>query len=352
MIKVLTRRTRDLSYLSEDRALEIEGVRRGPALWWPRGEGRPAAPEEVLTSTPRSAVVGYDLVVAAPRAVSALMAYDERSAPAVIDAHRRAVGDALSYLEAHAVVVRDRAHGRDEVRSASWTAAASFTHGVNRHGEPHLHDHVIVGALPHEARAVLDGSSLRAHAVAADALYRASLRADIGRTTPWRVWRSRRGHEHVAGLDEAVAAVWPGRHDERGAKLSWTREEARRHWREDLSRRGSWGVVRGPKDDGRLDEYGFAASLEGREAVARRHLVEAWANAAPWGVRATRTDEAIELLYPEAQGVGLREVAIGVGAARMMARTRESARPLDLRELTLWAQRSQSRSRELSRARW
>ena len=44
--------------------------------------------------------------------------------------------------------------------------SSSFTHGVNRHGEPHLHDHVLVGARPDGARRrVLDSRApLRAPA--------------------------------------------------------------------------------------------------------------------------------------------------------------------------------------------
>ncbi len=358
MLRVLVRRSRDVSYLSDDRALELDGVRDGPAQWWWRGAGdatRDADVERVLQTSERSAVVGYDLIVAAPRSLSILVAVDPDHAPAVLRAHRHAVGDALEYLEQRAVVVRERRDGEDHDVAGRWTEVVAFTHGVNRHGEPHVHDHVLVGARPEGARGVLDSRALFAHAAAADALYRSSLRANVARTTPYAPWRSFEGVEHVAGLDEGYRVLWGGHFADRGAKHQWTREEILTSWHTDLSRFEPYDVVRTPtRQRDLLDEHAFGAALEGRVSVARRHLVEAWANAATWGSGARNVTTGVDQLYPTmTTGRGVREVTTSVREARMIAAIRERGpRPLDAREIDSWRQRSREISRDnLGRSR-
>jgi hypothetical protein len=340
VIRLFVRRSRDVSYLTGDPAHELDSVRDGPALWWAVGAPSAGAdPARVLTTTSRAAVVGYDLVVAAPRPISILVALDERHGAEVVAAHRRAVREVVDYLEGHALAVRDRVGGADELVPARWEAVASFTHGINRHGEPHLHDHVIVGARPAQHDRVLDARSLRAHLPAADALYRSSLREGVGRTTPWRPWRSFRGVEMVAPLDEGYRAAWGGRHAERGEKTYPTRDEVLERWRATRARVEAAGVVRAPPRVATLDEHAFAGALEGRRGVARRHVVAAWANAATYGVRARDLTRALDLLYPDLDGVGVGEAVVGLDAARMSARVRQrGARPLARDELGRWAQ--------------
>ncbi len=352
MLRLLVRRSRDISYLSDDRALELDGVREGPAQWWIRGSGDLAGYDDVarvLTTSERSRVVGYDVVIAAPRPVSILVALDPSHAGAVVDAHRGAVRDAVEYLEDRAVVVRDRRGGMDLESGAYWTYVASFTHGVNRHGEPHLHDHVLVGARPDGARGVLDSRALFAHARAADALYRCSLRAGVARTSPHVVWRSFEGVEHVAGLDEGYRVLWGGHFGDRGVKHHWTRDDARSAWAGDLERFETHGVVAVPHRSSRhLDEHSFRASLEGRPTVSRRHVIEAWSNAATFGSGAHDVTSSVDLLYPSiGRARGVREESLSLRDARMIGETNvRGPRPLDVRELDAWRQRSRDRSRE------
>jgi hypothetical protein len=352
MLRLMVRRSRDVDYLSDDSALELEGIREGPAQWWLRGAGDvtdAAHVARVLTTSERSAVVGYDLIVAAPRPLSVLVALDPAHAPAVVGAHRRAVAEALEYLEQRALVVRDRRGGDDIETPAQWSHVVAFTHGVNRHGEPHLHDHVLVGARPAGATNVLDSRALFAHAAAADALYRSSMRAEVARTTPFSPWRSFEGVEHVAGLDEGYRVLWGGHHLERGVKRHWTREGIRDAWGSDLSRFEPHGSRLVPeRERGRLDEHAFQAALEGRHGVARRHIVEAWANAATFGRDARSITTSVDDLYPALRGSrGVRETTLSLRDARMIAETRERGpRPLDAREIDEWRQRSRVRSRE------
>ena len=353
MFRVLARRSNDVTYFTNDAALEIDGLRAGGPGWWLRGDGDARDPRDVaqvLRTTPRSAVQGYDIIVAAPRPISILLALDPAHAPGVITAHRDSVGAAISYLEEHALVVRNRQHGEDRDEAGRWKNIVSFTHGVNRHGEPHLHDHVLVGARPDGARSVLDSRGLFAHLRAADALYRASLRHELAEQTPWSAWRSFQGVEHVVGLDEGYRVLWGGHHQLRGEKLQWDRGQAVARWRNDLQRFASHGELEAPARRDTLDEHRFAGALEGRPDVARRHVVEAWSNSARFGQNAASLARSIDSLYPELMGSrGVRETVISVRQARMTSLVRERGdRPLMNNELDRWRQRSRDRSAERS----
>jgi hypothetical protein len=351
VLRLFTHRSNDVSYFTNDAALELDGVREGGPGWWLRGEGDtrdPSRVERVLVTSERSSVHGYDVVIAAPRPISVLLALDPEGAAGVVAAHRASVRASMSYLEEHALVVRDRRGGEDREHAARWESVVAFTHGLNRHGEPHLHDHVLIGARPAQQHNVLDARALYAHAAAADALYRASLRHELDRRTSWSAWRSFEGVERVVGVDEGYRALWPGHHRERGEKLSWSRERTLSTWALDRERFEALGAVIAPPRGRTLDEHRFAGALEGRSDIARRHVVTAWANAAPFGQDPMEVAKSINDLYPELSGRGVRERTIGVREARMIASVREvGPRPLERGALEEWRQRS----RELPRSR-
>ena len=350
LLRIFVRRSNDVRYFTDDLARELDGLRAGGPGWWLRGRGDTRDPqdvERVLQTSPRSSVFGYDMVIAAPRPLSIIMAIDPASAPGVIQAHRESVRATVEYLEDHALVVRDQRDGGDRDLAGRWQAVVSYTHGLNRHGEPHLHDHVLVGARPKGARNVLDSRALFAHVRAADALYCSSLRHELAQRTPWRAWRSFKGIEHVQDLDEGMRALWGGHHEDRGAKLAWQRSDALKQWRDDLGRFEAQGSVSPPRGDrDELDEHAFAGALEGRSDVARRHVVAAWANAARFGQAARDTSAAIDRLYPTlSESRGIRESTIGLAQARMIGVVRERGpRPLGGAELADWVQRSRERS--------
>jgi len=349
VLRIIPRHSNDVTYFTKDHALELEGLVDGPG-WWLRGAGDtrdPTAVSQVLETTSRSNVQGYDLIFAAPRAISILVALDPPNAPAIIDAHRRSVASTVGYLEERAVVVRDRRDGHDVDEAGQWTNIVSFTHGVNRHGEPHLHDHVLVGARTLDARSVLDSRSLFVHAKAADALYRSELRDSIAHSTSWQTWRSFGGVEHVIGLDEGYRVLWGGHFADRGEKKLWRREEILDRWRDDRLRFEAHGQVRPPDQDrSRLDEHVFGAILEGSREISRRHLVLAWSNAASFGVRSEEVTRSIDELFPTLRtSRGVREQTVGVREARMTGLVRErGARPLASQEMEDWRQRSRERS--------
>jgi TrwC relaxase len=352
MIVVKPRRDRNLDYLLRDEARELAGLRDGGPLRWLRGRGNLDLDEDrraLMTTTPRARIVGYDMIVAAPRTVSILIALDEAQAGAVVTAHQRAVASTVDYLERRALVVRNRCGGEDRERGAHWAKVASFTHGVNRHGEPHLHDHVLVGARPANEDTVLDSRSLYAHLRAADSLYGASLRAEIANLTKYRPWRSFDGRDHVEGLDEGYRTLWGGHFADRGIKRLWRREEVREKWLHDERRFESLGVIEAPpRRRELLDEHRFAATLEGRLNIGRHHLVQAWADAATFGVSSLALERSLDMLYPTTRGSrGLRGAQLTLREARATSLVRERGeRPLDVVELERWRQMSRERSRE------
>jgi hypothetical protein len=356
VLRIFSRRSSDVSYFTDDHALELEGLVDGPG-WWLRGAGDSQSEADVarvLASTSRSQVLGYDLIFAAPRAVSILVALDPGNAAAILAAHRTSVSASMNYLEERALVVRDRRAGENRDEPGRWSRIIGFTHGVNRHGEPHVHDHVLVGARPSGATSVLDARSLYVHAHAADALYRSSLRQIVGEETPWLTWRSFRGVEHVVGLDEGYRALWGGHFDDRGLKYHWKREEIVARWRDDVRRFESAGEVSPPTlNRANVDEHAFGSALEGSREISRRQLVSAWANAASFGERAESITGSIDALYPSLRGSrGVRESSIGISEARMIALVRERGpRPLAVGDLDRWAQRSRERSEGRGRSR-
>lgn len=335
MLRIVARRSRDVRYFTEDPALEIDGLRAGPAGWWLRGGGDTSDASVVggvLDATARASVVGYDVIVAAPRPMSVVLALDEAAAPALIAAHRRSVVAAMTYLEDHALNVRTHLAKERYDFAARWAEVVGFTHGVNRHGEPHLHDHVLVGARPANEDTVLDARSLLAHAPAADALYLASLRHELNARTTWRAWRSFYGNEHVVGVDEGYRVLWGGHHDDRGEKLHWSREDARRAWGADLARYVADVAPVAPSRD--FDVHAYGAAFEGLVRVRRRDVVAAWAHASVFGARARDVESDVTRMAPElVRERGVDESSISVAHARSYSLTRtrvERAWPADI----------------------
>jgi conjugative relaxase-like TrwC/TraI family protein len=108
-------------------------------------DARELAGQIAKDSRPRaSTVAGYDLTFSPVKSVSALWAVADPTLAAVIErAHQAAVGDALRFIEDHALFTRTGAHGIRQVNVRGLVAAA-FTHRDSRAGDPDPHTHVAV----------------------------------------------------------------------------------------------------------------------------------------------------------------------------------------------------------------
>ncbi|MGB4834913.1 MAG: MobF family relaxase, partial [Nostocoides sp.] len=91
-----------------------------------------------------TAVAGYDLTFSPVKSVSTLWAVAPVDVASQIElAHHEAVGDALAFLEKHALYSREGARGVRQV-DVTGLVATAFTHRDSRAGDPDLHTHVAV----------------------------------------------------------------------------------------------------------------------------------------------------------------------------------------------------------------
>src|SRR5215211_6313737 len=187
----------------------------------PPEDARELAAAIAKHSRPRTqAVAGYDLTFSPVKSVSALWAVaDQATAAAIERAHRAAIGDALRFIEQHALYTRTGTNGVRQVQVRGLVAAA-FTHRDSRAGDPDLHTHVAVANKVQtlDGRWLsIDGRILFKATVAASETYNTALenhlRAGLGvrfaeRPNPDQRLRPVR---EIVGVDPALNARWSAR---------------------------------------------------------------------------------------------------------------------------------------------
>lgn len=303
--------------------------------------GRSPATGRSLTAR-RGAVSGYDLTFTPPKSVSALWGLSPPEVAAeVLSAHEAAVEAAAGYLARRAVAVRRGAGDDRRLEPAGGVVGASFTHGVSRALDPHLHSHVVVanmGQGPDGRWTAVDGRGLFAHARAAGRLYDAELRHRLSSRLGVAWAATAAGALEVDGFDPAVLGAlssrgaevraalaqsghtsrragrvaWAATRDEKGpapdpAGLAarWTRRAAAVGW---VPRDLSAVVGRAVPGPPTVDERRFADRLAAplRPAVTRRDAVGAWAEALTGGAPAADVEGCVDRLagWGEAVGVG------------------------------------------------
>ncbi len=316
-------------------------------------------PSSTLTSSDRRRWSSYSLTFAAPKPASLVFATsDPVIARAAVGAHEQAVRGALGYLEARAAgVVRGTpTHGRVAL-SVDGLIGASFTHGVSRSGDPHLHSHVLVANLARDSTGrfgALDQRGLRAHLLAADALYRAELRHRLAESVGARFAWGPHGLILIDGIADAEVIALSGRAAEvrsgehgRPVKAFTSREQHLASWE---LRRGAAPILddaprrRGPH--GHLDEHRFSAIVSERHPTARV-AVTGWCDASLGGIRAA-TMAAILGRLETPLGFGASEVVLAPRQLTASNRDRRvlGARPTSRGALEAWW----NASRELDRS--
>jgi hypothetical protein len=297
----------DGTYYLCDPAHELDGLREGPPGTVLAGAGTDA--RTALSAMLGTQVAGepgtYDVIVAAPKTVSLLLALEpEGSARALVALHERSVRAALSYLI------------DDALGPGATATAVGFTHGVSRQLDPHLHTHVLVGARDRTGEPMGLGA-IRSHASAANALYLSELRAGVEGAVGRTAWLNPWGRTFVEGVDYALVAhasaprERDGRIERDHVKRHPTRDEVRDHWRAQLERHEPVGLnPTAPPASRSIDEYRFARAL-GLGFVRRRDVVRAWADADPRGEVAA-TVRASASLVAQLEGPGDRMAAVVV----------------------------------------
>jgi conjugative relaxase-like TrwC/TraI family protein len=152
-------------------------------------------------------VASFDLSLSDPKSVSLLAAGSSAEVRAEVQAGRHAaIRQVLAWLEQEAVGVRRGHNGTDRFRGQGVTAAA-FDHRTSREGDPQWHTHVLVqnATLGPDGRwSALDSKKLYAHAMTADRIYHAALRAELTRRLEvrWRPVDPRSGAAEIDGLHD------------------------------------------------------------------------------------------------------------------------------------------------------
>jgi conjugative relaxase-like TrwC/TraI family protein len=152
-------------------------------------------------------VASFDLSFSDPKSVSLLAAGSSPEVRAEVQAARHvAIRKVLGWLEQEAVGVRRGHNGIDRYRGSGITAAA-FDHRTSREGDPQWHTHVLVQNAtvgPDGRWSALDSRKLYAHAMTADRLYHAALRAELTRRLDvrWREVDRRTGAAEIDGLHD------------------------------------------------------------------------------------------------------------------------------------------------------
>jgi hypothetical protein len=121
-------------------------------------------------------------------------------------ARHAAIRKVLGWLEHEAIGVRRGHNGIDRFRGSGVTAAAS-DHRTSRQGDPQWHTHMLVQNAtfgPDGRWSALDSRTLYAHAMTADHLYHAAVRAELTRRLDvrWRPVDQRTGAAEIDGLHD------------------------------------------------------------------------------------------------------------------------------------------------------
>ena len=166
---------------------------------------------------PRSgaSVSGYDLTFCAPKSVSVLHLLAPREIATQTGAgHQAAVEDAVSYLSRRGVGVRRTEGGQTAYLRSTGMLAGQFLHRTSRALDPHLHTHVVAANLAQgvDGRwSAVDSRRLYAHLHAAQGIYHARLRLELGNRlgAGWEVRTS--GLGEVTGVDRHLRRLFSQR---------------------------------------------------------------------------------------------------------------------------------------------
>ncbi len=174
-----------------------------------------------LSRQQTTAVAGFDLTFSPVKSVSTLWALaDPQLAARIEKAHQAAIGDALAFIEKHALFTRTGRNGVRQVEVRGLVATA-FTHRDSRAGDPDLHTHV---AVANKVQTVsdgrwlsIDGRILHKAVVAASETYNTSLERHLAASVGVRFEARanldprKRPVREVAGVDDRLNDRWSTR---------------------------------------------------------------------------------------------------------------------------------------------
>ncbi len=197
---------------------------------------------------------GWDLTFSAPKSVSVLWSQLPAELGAEIRAaHQEAVQAAIGYLEEVAAWTRRGKGGL--LREPCGLIVGLFEHGTSRAQDPQLHTHAIVlnlGVREDGTTGSIESKPLYQHKMAAGALYRAELAAQLGQRLGLEVEKVRTWFE-VTGVSTDLIKEFSKRRDEIEASLAASGFQT-----------------------ARAAEFATVSTREVKEHIAREELFESW----------------------------------------------------------------------------
>ena len=167
---------------------------------------------------------GWDLTFSAPKSASiaALAAGDDR----LVAAHDAAVHAALTHLERHALVTRQRGEDGEYIWRQGDMTAAVFRHTTSRNADPQLHSHCVIANVTRDpetgAWRSLDSRELYAAQAEANAIYMNTLAhgaREAGYTVDWAVHAQGHPSFELREVPQALREAWSSRTAEIDAAL-------------------------------------------------------------------------------------------------------------------------------------
>jgi conjugative relaxase-like TrwC/TraI family protein len=179
------------------------------------GGRHPASGSALRSARADRGVAGYDLTFGAPKSVSLLHLLAPREIATEVGAgHQAAVREAVGYLGRSAVGVRRVRQGEVSLLPSTGAVAGNFLHRTSRALDPHLHTHLVVANVAQGVDggwSAVDSRRLFAHGRAAQGIYHARLRLELGDRlgAAWDVKPS--GLGDVVGVDPTMRRLFSQR---------------------------------------------------------------------------------------------------------------------------------------------
>jgi len=205
-----------------------------PGRWWGRGADHLALQGEVDSDAflavmagrdpvtgwdlgrrcGEDSVRGYDATFSAPKSVSVLFGLgDEHVRDQVVEAHERAVGAVLGWIESHAHT-RMRRNGHIVCVDAEGIVVGVFRQHTSRKLDPQLHTHAVIAnrvRAPDGRWLALDARTIKVDQRTLSALYHANLRSELTRRLGVEWQPPEHGIAEIVGFDGEVLAEFSQR---------------------------------------------------------------------------------------------------------------------------------------------
>ena len=185
----------DISSNSRVNALDFQKILEG---------FHPKTHKALLQNSGKKHRAGYDLTFSPPKSVSLLWALGSKSTSnLVLDAHNKAVDQALNHLDKYAAITRrgKMGHRREAVKNL---ICAKFTHSISRENDPQLHTHTLIANLAQRydgSWGSIDSKFIYDEKMTLGAVYRSELIDNLKKSLNVEIERKGKSFE-LKGIDE------------------------------------------------------------------------------------------------------------------------------------------------------